>query len=47
LVNAAIGIAAGAGMFALATTATILTLVVLALLAPIERHFERRSTDSQ
>jgi len=45
-VNAAIGIAAGAGMFALAAAATILTLVVLAILAPIERYFEGRSPDS-
>jgi putative Mg2+ transporter-C (MgtC) family protein len=42
-VNAAVGVAAGAGEFALATAATALTLVVLALLPPIERYFERRS----
>ena len=42
-VNAAIGMAAGAGQFALATTAAALTLVVLALLPPIEIYFERRA----
>src|SRR5437870_13642327 len=39
-VNAAIGVAAGAGHFALATVAAGLTLVVLALLPPIEIYFE-------
>jgi len=42
-VNAAIGMAAGAGHFALATVAAGLTLVVLAVLPPIEIHFERRA----
>ena len=42
-VNAAIGMAAGAGHFALATTAAALTLAVLALLPPIEIYFERRA----
>jgi len=46
-VNAAIGIAAGAGMFALAAAATLLTLVVLAILAPLERYFEGRSKDTR
>jgi len=41
-VNAAIGIAAGAGEFAIASLTTLLTIVVLAVLAPIERYFERR-----
>ncbi len=41
-VNAAIGMAAGLGQFALATAATALTLVVLAVLPPIETYFERR-----
>lgn len=41
-VNAAIGMAAGAGKFAMATAATVLTLVVLAVLPPIESYFERR-----
>src|SRR5471032_1432777 len=42
-VNAAIGVAAGTGQFALATFATALTLVVLAVLPPIELYFERRA----
>jgi putative Mg2+ transporter-C (MgtC) family protein len=42
-VNAAIGMAAGAGEFAMATTATALALVVLAALRPIEVYFERRA----
>ena len=40
--NAAIGMAAGMGELSLATTATLLTLVVLALLPPVETYFERR-----
>jgi len=44
-VNAAIGIAAGAGEFATATVATGLTVVVLAVLPPIESYFERRGGD--
>jgi len=42
-VNAAVGIAVGAGQFALATIATALTLVVLVLLIPLETYFERRA----
>jgi putative Mg2+ transporter-C (MgtC) family protein len=42
-VNAAIGMAAGAGEFALATVVTVITLVVLAVLPPIEAYFERRA----
>jgi putative Mg2+ transporter-C (MgtC) family protein len=42
-VNAAIGLAAGAGEFAIASTATAITLVVLVLLPPIEAYFERRA----
>ena len=42
-VNAAIGIDAGAGLFAMATVATAITLGVLALLPPIEAYFERTS----
>ena len=42
-VNAAIGMAAGAGEFTTATSATVLTLVVLAVLPPIESYFERRA----
>ena len=41
-VNAAIGMAAGAGEFALATATTVLTLVVLAVLVPAEEYFDRR-----
>src|SRR5262245_59264012 len=41
-VNAAIGMAAGAGEPGLAVAATAVTLVVLALLPPIERYFDRR-----
>ena len=42
-VNAAIGMAAGAGQFAIATATTVLTLIVLAVLPPIEAYFERRT----
>ena len=42
-VNAAIGIAAGTGQYALASATTVLTLVVLVLLPPIEIYFERRA----
>jgi putative Mg2+ transporter-C (MgtC) family protein len=42
-VNAAIGLAAGAGEYATAATATAIALVVLAVLSPIERYFERRA----
>ena len=41
--NAAIGMAAGSGQYALATMATAITLVVLAVLPPIEAFFERRA----
>ena len=41
-VNAAIGIAAGAGEFGVAAMTTLLTIVVLAVLAPLENYFERR-----
>jgi putative Mg2+ transporter-C (MgtC) family protein len=41
-VNAAVGMAAGAGEFAMATIATAITLAVLALLAPLEVYFDRR-----
>jgi putative Mg2+ transporter-C (MgtC) family protein len=44
-VNAAIGIAAGAGQFAMAAGATAITLIVLALLPPVEGFFERRAAD--
>jgi len=42
-VNAAVGMAAGSGHYATATTATAITLAVLALLPPIEGFFERRA----
>jgi putative Mg2+ transporter-C (MgtC) family protein len=42
-VNAAIGMAAGAGHFALATVAAALTLLVLGALPPVEAYFERRA----
>ena len=42
-VNAAIGLAAGAGLFAMATVTAASTLFVLAFLPPIERYFERRA----
>ena len=42
-VNAAIGMAAGTGQYALATMATAMTLVVLAVLPPIEAYFETHS----
>ena len=41
-VNAAVGMAAGAGEFLMATVTTVVTLVVLVLLPPIEDFFERR-----
>jgi|SRR5690349_13159927 putative Mg2+ transporter-C (MgtC) family protein len=40
-VNAAIGMAVGAGANALAITATVVSLIVLAVLEPIETFFER------
>src|SRR2546425_1011112 len=42
-VNAAVGVACGAGQFAMATVATTITLAVLALLPPLEAHFDRRA----
>jgi putative Mg2+ transporter-C (MgtC) family protein len=42
-VNAAVGMAAGAGQFAMATVATTITLAVLALLPPVEAYFDRRA----
>jgi putative Mg2+ transporter-C (MgtC) family protein len=41
-VNAAVGTAAGAGEYVIASVATLITLVVLALLQPVEDFFERR-----
>jgi putative Mg2+ transporter-C (MgtC) family protein len=42
-VNAAIGMAAGAGEYAMATVSTTITLLVLVVLPPIEAFFARRS----
>jgi len=42
-VNAAIGVAAGAGQYELAAFTAALTLVVLVVLPPIETYFERRA----
>jgi putative Mg2+ transporter-C (MgtC) family protein len=41
-VNAAIGMAAGAGEYAMATLTTVVMLVVLIVLPPFEAYFERR-----
>ncbi len=43
-VNAAVGVAAGAGEYAMASVATGITLVVLAALGPLEEYFEHRSS---
>jgi putative Mg2+ transporter-C (MgtC) family protein len=40
--NAAIGMAAGAGRYQLATAATITTLLVLTALVPVEKYFDAR-----
>jgi putative Mg2+ transporter-C (MgtC) family protein len=42
-VNAAVGMAVGAGEYLMASMATGITLAVLAVLGPVERHFERQS----
>jgi len=42
-VNAAIGIAAGAGEYAMAAISTVITLLVLAVLGPFEAYFDRRA----
>ena len=42
-VNAAIGVASGMGEYALASATAAITLVVLAILPPIEAYFERRA----
>jgi putative Mg2+ transporter-C (MgtC) family protein len=42
-VNAAIGMTAGAGEYAMATAATAITLIVLVVLPPIEQYFDRRA----
>jgi len=42
-VNAAIGMAVGAGQFVMAIMATLITLIVLAVLPPLEEYFARRA----
>jgi putative Mg2+ transporter-C (MgtC) family protein len=42
-VNAALGVAAGAGLYRVAGLGGGITLVVLLILAPLERAFERRA----
>ena len=42
-VNAAIGMAVGAGLYRAATIATAVTLVVLGVLLPFEAYFDRRT----
>jgi putative Mg2+ transporter-C (MgtC) family protein len=42
-VNAAIGIAAGMGLFRIAAVAAAITLVTLAVMLPVEGYFERRA----
>jgi putative Mg2+ transporter-C (MgtC) family protein len=42
-VNAAVGMAAGTGQYAMAAVATAITLVVLSVLAPFETWFDRRT----
>jgi putative Mg2+ transporter-C (MgtC) family protein len=46
-VNAAVGMAAGAGLYSIATAATIITLVVLALLPFVERYLDRYAGATQ
>jgi putative Mg2+ transporter-C (MgtC) family protein len=41
-VNAAIGMGVGAGQYITAMLATLVTLIVLVILPPVERFFERR-----
>jgi len=42
-VNAAIGMAVGSGAYAVAATTTMITMIVLLVLPPIENYFERRA----
>src|SRR5438094_2696570 len=42
-VNAAIGMTAGAGEYAMATAAAAITLIVLVVLPPIEHYFDLRA----
>ena len=43
-INAAVGMAVGAGQYTMAAVATGITVVVLAALAPFEAWFERRNS---
>jgi putative Mg2+ transporter-C (MgtC) family protein len=45
-VNAAVGMAAGTGAYAMASAATAITLIVLAVLGPFETRLERRSAET-
>ena len=45
-VNAAVGVAVGAGFFAMAAVATAITLAALALLRPVEAYLERRAASA-
>lgn len=45
-VNAAVGMAVGAGFFAMAAVATAITLAALALLLPVEAYLERRAASA-
>jgi putative Mg2+ transporter-C (MgtC) family protein len=42
-VNAAVGMAVGAGLYTMAIVATAVTLVVLGVLPPFEAYFDRRT----
>jgi putative Mg2+ transporter-C (MgtC) family protein len=46
-VNAAVGMAVGAGEYAMASVATLITLIVLAALQPLENYFDRRRGPNQ
>ena len=46
-VNAAVGMAAGAGEFLMATMTTVITLIVLAALPPIEAYFDNQSDNKK
>jgi putative Mg2+ transporter-C (MgtC) family protein len=45
--NAAVGVAAGGGAFRIAVVTTVLALLVLTLLKPLERHVELRERRRQ
>jgi putative Mg2+ transporter-C (MgtC) family protein len=46
-VNAAVGMAAGAGQFTMAMVATVITLLVLFVLGPLEAALERRAKEPE